>query len=175
MNERWCRMCIQSTGWVYSPLWHRSRAKQTLQVLGTHFCRVGAWKKHHSFLYAPVPTFPSTGKEEAEAEAKSESEERKSLCRYLGSIFLIQELSSAGMKIIHRWPGKLMKIWHILELLYDRVWIVVSHNEVKSLCIWNCSHHITDFHFDQVGNILISGPIFLLETTSSTSIVGVSS
>lgn len=119
MNERWCRMCIQSTGWVYPLLWHTSGAEQPLQVLGTHFCRAGAWKKHHSFLYAPVPTFPSTGKEEA--EAKSESEEHQSLRRYLGSIFVIQEPPSAGMKIIHRWPGKLMKRWHILEFLYDRV------------------------------------------------------
>lgn len=34
MNEHRCRMCIQSTQWVYPPLWHRSGAEQTHPVLG---------------------------------------------------------------------------------------------------------------------------------------------
>lgn len=69
------------------------------------------------------------------------------------------------MQIIHRQPGKLMKTHFGVSPLQD-LNISLSHN-IVSLCSWNHSGRITNFHVDQAGSIL-----FRPEVLNSTSIQG---
>lgn len=64
-------MCIQSPGWVHPVPWHRSGAEQNFECWVPSSAELGPGKEHHTFLYAPVPTFPSTGKERLKLKPKA--------------------------------------------------------------------------------------------------------
>lgn len=56
----------------------------------------GPSETHHSFLYAPVPTFPSAGKERLWPKRKANLRSI-SLHKYLGSVFLTQRITDISI------------------------------------------------------------------------------